>query len=228
MKNILFSATALVALSASTAFAADLPSRVAAQAPAPAAVPVTDWAGLYVGLQGGYDWGHSSQRDSGHVADGDYSVSGPLFGGTVGYALQNGSLVYGVEGDAAWSNLRGSSASCGTGHVCGTKVDAFGTLRGRVGMSFGSTLLFATGGAAIANINAYDVTAPGYSDTATRLGWTVGAGVEQKLTGNWSAKAEYLYAGFARSGYFTIAPNTQEKVDLNMNVVRVGVNYKFQ
>jgi len=43
-----------------------------------------------------------------------------------------------------------------------------------------------------------------------RFGWTVGAGVEGKITNNWSAKLEYLYMDFDsfRAGTFTLAPGS--------------------
>ena len=62
---------------------------------------------------------------------------------------------------------------------------------------------------------------------SVRLGWTIGAGVEQKLDAHWSVKAEYLYASFARATYFTLTGLEPEKVDMSANIVRAGVNYKF-
>ena len=62
-------------------------------------------------------------------------------------------------------------------------------------------------------------------------GWTIGGGVERDLGGGWSAKLEYLYLDFGNytdvvpdplSGHtFTMTSNVRD------NVVRVGLNYKF-
>jgi outer membrane immunogenic protein len=78
----------------------------------------------------------------------------------------------------------------------------------------------------------------------SRVGWALGAGVEYALSNNWSARIEYLHANFGgnnRNGGFACASpgnfcaqfaasnarfnfgNRRNDVDL----VRVGVNYKF-
>jgi outer membrane immunogenic protein len=66
-------------------------------------------------------------------------------------------------------------------------------------------------------------------------GWTVGGGLEYALGQNWSLKGEYLYARFEQT--VTAAsvtptagtqPNTYTaKFATDLNVVRVGLNYKF-
>ena len=231
MNKMLLAAAAAISAFSISAMAADLPSR---KAPATAAIAApASWTGIYAGLNGGYAWGKSSQRDHGdqQVADGDYNVNGGVVGGTIGYNWQAQSFLYGVEGDAAWANISGSSAVCGTTHhICGTKADAFATARVRGGVAFDNTLLYVTGGAAFAHIKAYDngwVGTAGQSGSAFQTTWTVGAGIEHKIDARWSIKAEYLYAAFGRKAYFQIVGFTPEQVNLNLNVVRVGVNYKF-
>ena len=228
MKTFLLAATMLTALSAS-AFAADMPSRKAPVVAPVAAAPL--WTGLYVGANAGYAFGKSSQRDTEMVADGAYNIMGGMIGGAVGYNWQIQSYVYGLEADASFASIAGSSSICGMDpHVCGTKSDAFGTVRARGGYAIDKSLIYATVGLAVARIKAYDAgfsQTPGQSGTADKFGWTVGAGVEQKLDAHWSVKAEYLYAKFARATYFTLAGYSPEKVDLSANIVRVGVNYKF-
>ena len=238
MKTILLSATMLTALSLS-AFAADMPSRKSPVVAPVAAAP--SWTGLYIGANAGYAFGKSSQRDLpttyNRLADGDYNVKGGMIGGAVGYIWQFRNYVYGLEADASFASIAGSSSVCGVGdvpaHQCGTKADAFGTVRARGGYAIDNTLIYATGGLAVARIKAYDAGFGGFtpvagaSGSAVKPGWTIGAGVEQKLDAHWSLKAEYLYAKFARASYFTLEGFTPEKVDLSANIVRVGLNYKF-
>src|SRR5689334_23678745 len=55
----LLAATAMGLIASQAASAADL--RMPTKAPAPmAAPPVQDWSGIYVGIEGGYGWGHQS------------------------------------------------------------------------------------------------------------------------------------------------------------------------
>lgn len=191
------------------------------------------WDGAHIGAAAGGSWGASSQHD---VAiqpalppdDGDYGVSGARLGGSIGYNLMINSLMYGIEADADWSTIHGSSSVCGTNHECGTKLNWMSTVRGRVGLPVAeATLLFVAAGLAVGEIKAYDTTTPGFSGTKVKTGWTVGAGLEQKWSRSWSTKIEYLFTNFGASEYFTIPAHTPEKVDLDFHTIRVGLNYHF-
>jgi outer membrane immunogenic protein len=62
------------------------------------------------------------------------------------------------------------------------------------------------------------------------VGWTVGAGIEGAIGGNWTAKLEYLYVDLGRvSGSFTLPPTTVPSFSSRItdNILRVGVNYRF-
>ena len=65
-----------------------------------------------------------------------------------------------------------------------------------------------------------------------QLGWTAGAGLEYAFMGNWTAKLEYLYLDLGSvSTVPTPAANSTVAVAFNSrvtdNIVRAGVNYKF-
>jgi outer membrane immunogenic protein len=127
----------------------------------------------------------------------------------------------------------------------------FATFRGRAGfLADPQTLLYGTGGLAVGGFrySAQTTTsiqvftgglggttpfgAPlvlagaGVSNTDTRVGWTLGAGVERKFTPNWSAKLEYLYLDFGRKTYFSGTAN-EASVRFRDNIVRVGINYEW-
>src|SRR5687767_12569116 len=70
------------------------------KAPAYVAPLAPSWTGFYVGLNAGYAFG-----DADWSAGADRSPSGFLVGGTLGYNLQTGSWVWGIEGDMAWANV---------------------------------------------------------------------------------------------------------------------------
>ena len=96
MKKVLLAA--LMAGVASSAMAADLPTRKAPpRLRGLCAPPVFSWTGFYVGVNGG--WG-------GGTNGGDFgSPTGGLVGGTVGYNYQVGQFVAGLEGDWDWADL---------------------------------------------------------------------------------------------------------------------------
>ena len=134
--------------------------------------------------------------------------------------------VWGLEGDADWANIKGSTTtSCVLG--CDTKSNFLATFRGRVGYAgFGPVLPYLTGGLAVGDIEARSSLG---SSTTTRAGWTVGTGVEWAVVGPWTAKVEYLYAdlGKASCSIATCGGTGPADVKLTENVVRAGLNYRF-
>jgi outer membrane immunogenic protein len=233
-----------------TASAADLALK------APAAPPPYNWTGFSLGVAAGFGWGDSRQTDPGipcsffgtcgggstvsgggggsplPVADGSYSPSGAVAGGTLGYDWQLGHWVLGMAGDYSWSGIGGKSDTCGASspapHACGTTLDSFGTLRGRVGYALGRTsnwLPYLTGGVAAGQVHAWDSLLPSSGD-AFRVGWTVGAGLETALTQAWRAKIEYLYMDLG-SLTFNVVPGVLENVTFKTSVVRAGLSYAF-
>jgi outer membrane immunogenic protein len=205
--------------------------------------PFYSWAGPYLGLSGGFAWGHSNQTDPGFfiptggggggpVGDGSFSLNGGLIGGGGGYNLQYGQWVFGLETDYSWADITGSSSGCGAAfisHTCSTQVDSLGTFRGRIGYTLGSQgtwLLYATGGLAYGELKGSDSLFNG-SGSDFRAGWTVGAGVETALAQHWTLKGEYLYVDLGHAVLFNAAPGVPETVSFTANVFRVGVNYKF-
>ncbi len=219
---------------AGTTFAADLPQR---SPPPPMLTPVSayNWTGIYVGVNAGYGWG--SQNPLGLIApqfsqNNNFSMSGELFGGTVGGQLQVGHVVLGIEADGAWANIGGSA----TAHIAalpGTSLslhsadDSFFTARSRVGYAMDNWLLYtafgvaafegASRGTVLSGTTACgSLSLPNCANSQFRPGVTAGLGVEYGFTPNWSAKVEYLWAG-AVAGASTDS----------LSIVRAGLNYRF-
>jgi len=223
MKHMVFAGLVLLATGAvaGSATAADLGRQY--QQPyvkAPIYNPVFTWTGFYLGLNGGGGWGQSSWDRTG-----TFDLSGGVIGGTVGFNWQTGQVVLGIEGDADWSGVSGTTSTlCPVG--CTTRNDWLGTVRGRVGYAFDRFLPYVTGGLAAGDIHA---TTPGFAGaTQTNLGWTIGAGMEVAIAGNWSAKAEYLHVdlGSFNCG-LACGLVTPDNVSFRANLARGGVNYKF-
>jgi outer membrane immunogenic protein len=179
-----------------------------------------NWTGFYAGINAGYGWGKSDWS----ALNVDTSPSGFIIGGTLGYNYQTGSFVWGLEGDIAWSNLKGST-NCGLGLTCETSNKWFATARGRVGYAFDRFMPYITGGAAFGDIEA-KVNPLALTASETRVGWTAGAGLEYAFLGNWTAKIEYLYVDLGSFGTTFTAP-LPNNVSFKENVVRAGLNYKF-
>jgi outer membrane immunogenic protein len=211
---------------AGSAYAADLP-----RAPQPATViqptPVYDWRGFYAGLDGGYAWGWSRWSDP--LAGTSHAhLGGATLGGYLGYNWQAGSVVYGLETDAAWADLSGSMgpgmAFCGTG-PCETKQNWIGTTRGRIGYAFGSLMPYLTAGAAYGDVQA---TVPWGSASSTRLGWSAGAGLEVGLRKNWSAKFEFLHLDLGTASFFNAASNASSvSAPVKDDLLRAGISYHW-
>ena len=260
-------ASAFVIALAGAAAATDLPMPYKAPlrvvAPAPAAI--YDWTGFYAGVNLGGGWADNDASGAFNAALGgggtfaagtatSASFSGIVGGGQIGYNWQTGHLVLGVEADIDGSSQSGNtSTGCGVAGCTMTgapKVDAFGTLRGRLGYAQDNWLLYVTGGFAWQHVSntVTDTTAAGsatiFNASTTQGGYVVGVGGEMAIAPRWTAGVEYLYLD---TGNFTLfngavpasvlgilgAPagttatfNDTERVQ--NNIVRARVNYRFQ
>ncbi|MDR3463048.1 MAG: porin family protein [Beijerinckiaceae bacterium] len=219
IRNVLLSSAALIAFSG-LALAADLPS---SRAPvAPPAIPAFSWTGVYVGGQIGYGFGQDEYNVAGFSSA--FDSSGVVGGAHIGYNFSPSiaSLVLGIEGDVNGSSERGSSTVLGFTGTGKSPVD--GSIRGRAGVAFDRTLVYATGGAALTSFN-YNNNF-GYSNTNTRVGYTVGGGIEYAVTNEWSVRAEYRYSDFGRFTD-TPAPGLSISHRETENLALAGFSYKF-
>ena len=239
MKHVLFTTAALGALLlASPARSADLP--LYTKAPAIAA-PEYDWSGFYVGVFGGGGYGnHNLNNALGPAGFANYTINysstGGIAGGEIGYNVQSGSIVVGVEADGFWSGIKGSDVdqfNAGTlpiGSVDATTLRDGFTLRARGGIAVDRLLLFFTGGWAYGELQ-HTNTDPVFGVdqfSANRSGLTAGGGIASALTANLIGKFEYRYYDFGR--YERAAPLNGQipyTVDNTFSVVTVGLDYKF-
>lgn len=182
--------------------------------------PTYNWSGLYIGINGGGGWGHErlTSNAGNHYS---YSIDGGLIGGTVGFNLQSGFWVAGLEGDVDWSNINGSGACAA--QTCDTDVDWLGTARVRLGAAMGNFVVFGTGGLSFGGVGG-TVSAPGGADTQTHVGWTAGAGVEAGVFDRFSVKAEWLYVDLGDRLYRIGSGVEFREV---ANLFRVGVNWRM-
>lgn len=223
MKAVLLAAVSIVALAttASTAASADLWPGM--KAPPPQVAPVFTWTGLSIGVAGAYI--AVQDRLSGPAVSHTNQPNGALFGGGIGYDWQTDAVVWGVSTDFAASRVKGSTS---IGPVTQTtRLDSFGTVRGRIGYAIDRTLFFATGGVAYAVMHSSEANGATFaSTTALRPGWVIGAGVEYAVVPEWTVRAEGLYAGL---GLKTAADShlNDFKFRDSAALARVSANYKF-
>jgi outer membrane immunogenic protein len=195
------------------------------------------------------------------------NLNGVVGGGQIGYNWQMQNWLWGLEADIQGTDEKGSRAftcpigTCTPSTLFGViavfvapgpavplalnqKIDWFGTVRGRVGILVDpKVLLYATGGLAYGEVKSSETIGAftGFSSTNTKAGYTVGAGIEGAIGGNWTAKLEYLYvdlgrmsgsfattipafgAGIVASGTLTSGYSSR----ITDNVLRVGLNYRF-
>ncbi len=267
MKKILLSTVALVGLTM-TAGAADLPRRTVAPMVAPdVAVPVFTWTGFYVGVNAGYGFGDMDDTRSynlpASVGGGSVTLNnfngddreGFVGGAQVGYNIQFGAFVAGIEADLQYADLGGRN---GDRFFAGTfttnnpnfnsvvsndvgSLEYFGTVRARLGVAFDRVLVYGTGGFAFGGTdrgNSFCEFRDCRGNDDTSVGYALGGGVEYAFTNNLTFKLEGLYVNLGDNGrnadarlVGTATGNVlvleERKQDMDFGLVRVGVNYKF-
>jgi len=222
-------ATAVLMTAASSALAADLPSR---RPPPPVYTPpppLFTWTGFYVGGQIGYGWGRSGTAIPG-VSFTSSNPNGVVGGAHVGYNYQVNQLVFGLEGDVDGTGISKSVFDPVTATTFGTRIPVEGSVRGRVGYAWDRALFYATGGAAFADLeHSYigGIGAPYYNTSSGRVGWTVGGGVEYAITNNWSVRGEYRYSDFGHQSDAVLGAVLPVSNHITEHAVRVGFSYKF-
>jgi outer membrane immunogenic protein len=194
------------------ALAADLGRPAPYKAPV-APVYLSDWAGFYIGINGGYGWGETKFDDAPIL---NSKPKGGLFGGHAGYNWQYGSVVAGLEVDFDGADIKQTITPL-RGISVEEKIDELASARARIGYVFFPNLLaYGTAGAGWGHFHASSAVLG--SSNSNEFGWTAGAGLEYKLVEHILLRAEYLHYDFAKDDN-----NAKNTVD----VIRGGLSYKF-
>jgi outer membrane immunogenic protein len=200
-----------------------------------------DWTGFYAGLNAGYSKG-SYFTDLGGGMSAAAVYDGFSGGGQLGFNWQYAQLLLGVEADLQFAAAGGAMSQLvtpvGGGGVIFTtldnRLDAFATVRGRLGYAFDRLLVYGTGGFAAARNTANEqvlvIPGGGISDFAftpqdstIHSGYTYGGGIEYAVAERWSIKAEYLHLAF--NNHANLFPPTTTSFQFDLG--RAGVNYHF-
>lgn len=256
MKHCVAGTAVALVLSTNIAAAADLTEPQAATFEERVASNF-DWTGGYVGVNIGGGFGkfkHPFDVTGGAPLNGslDITAGGFLGGVQAGYNWQNSGFVLGAEADFQGSAVKaedsislnaGGPGGLNLNGEAGTKVQWFGTVRARVGVTpVDRLLVYGTAGLAYGKVKSYinanasvggvpPVSIIDAGKSSTKAGWTVGAGAEYAFTNNWSIKSEYLYTDLGKTTLITqplgAGVNARLRNDVSFHTFRVGLNYKF-
>ena len=140
----------------------------------------------------------------------------------------------GIEADIQDAGIDASGTVNGQPNK--SRLDWFGTVRGRVGYAADNALIYFTGGLAFGGVDdeAVAKSIPTlFTSDETRTGYVLGGGVEYKFNHAWSVKAEYQFLNFGKEVPLSAAgapiPTPAWTVrDDAFHTVRVGLNYHVQ
>lgn len=209
----------LVAVLGIPAYAADT---VFEEPPAPAApleiAPLNTWSGPYAGVTLGYGFSSETSVDGdGGLSGADIDTDGFTAHGFAGWNGQSNSFVYGVEGDVGYNGVEGEEDGVKS------EIGVDGSLRARLGYAVtDDVLVYGTAGGAGQRMEISDASG---SDDNTMLGYTVGAGVDAKLTEQVFGRLEYRYSDYGSESFNTGAG--EQEVESRENRIGVGLGIKF-
>jgi outer membrane immunogenic protein len=256
IRKFLLASVGAIALTGSAALAAEPPPPVAPP-------PIFTWTGIYVGGQIGYAWTSGNLNLTGFdpftggliASSVGGTPNGVIGGAHVGYNYQINQWVLGLEGSVDGTSLTNTAVAVFPGFLvpgsttsvsAHSSADIQGSIRGRLGVAWDRALIYGTGGVAFGgfrtNFSVVDPAVPLFASSSfsnTRVGWTVGGGIDYAVTNNWSIFAEYRYTnwgtigdrGLAAAGFVAFPAFTGAFINsnrhLNQNQVQVGFSYKF-
>jgi outer membrane immunogenic protein len=229
MKSLFLAASAL--LVASPAFAQET-------AAAASAAPAANDDGFYAGVHLGY----SSTRP--HYQEPEYpdyarnpAIDGVTGGILAGYrTMVSPSVSVGIEADFGLSGADvGAKDDATNNDYIAFDQEWTAHVRAKLGYAVRpGTTLFLAGGLALTRLEAnYE---PDYSENdasdfrKTYRGWSLGAGVEQRISDRLGVRLEYLHDQFSsRKGnqYFGGTPDWEIRLNPNTETVRAALTYGF-
>ncbi|HUI21128.1 MAG TPA: outer membrane protein [Methylocella sp.] len=189
--------------------------------------------------------------------------SGVIGGANVGYNYEipqwswfsSSGVVIGLEGTVDGTGLTNTGTLAfpdRTSLTAQTTATVQGSIRGRLGIAWDRLLIYGTGGVAFGGFDTqynYDGSgatigkthlAPFFGTSSfsnTRVGWTVGGGIQYAITNAWSVRVEYRYTDWGRINetlfggtvFPTVFPTFGFFGDrhVQQNQVQVGFDYRF-
>jgi outer membrane immunogenic protein len=202
--------------------------------------------GAIGGIYAGYNWAVTPSWVVG--VEGDFSKTS-LGNTAVNSTLTSGGVLVPSPCTTAGA---GGSPTC-NGVMMSDNLSWIATVRGRLGFTMGSMMLYGTAGGAFVNEEHSGQVIPtgvgatnvggrvgsiAYSQSANNTGWVAGGGIELMATANWLVRIEYLHYAFGSgttysaacslcvAGAFSGAGNFTYGSS-SFDSVRAGLAYKF-
>lgn len=209
-----------------------------------AIVAPINWTGFYVGINGGAGMADNAifNPDCNGCENVKFRTAFGTAGGQFGYNWQWRAMVLGLEGDLNWTSTNASTSfslccALGSAHF---KLNAFGSVRGRMGLAFDNALIYVTAGPVWGRFKSTTFLLDGSlleesSDNGWHPGLAFGTGVEFIMTGNWVLRGEYLFLNFkdinrpSLSDSVLTCGDTSCRVNYaySAHIARLGLNYRF-
>ncbi len=192
------------------------------------------WSGFYLGVHAGAadtSTGlHDESKDisntlEGTLFTGDLSAAGGVH---AGYNHVIRSLLLGIEVDYSWTDAGDARIYNDGNNFASSKIDGFGSVRGRLGVASGNAAAYITGGVgfvdvSVAGVDFFDNDASSIKD---QFALVAGAGTEAKISSSLSTRLEYLYYGFdEKSDTCAACGSDVVLADGSIHYVRVGLTY---
>jgi outer membrane immunogenic protein len=184
------------------------------------------WGGWYLGGFVGGAWSRVGIDDVTTTTSFSNEETVFIGGAQFGFNYQRGGLVIGPEVDLGGIGL--GHKALGPTATSSTSSGFFGDITGRLGYAVGPALIYVKGGyvyvdgdVTVAEGAASSYKASGFS------GYTVGGGLEYKVSPAWSLKGEYQYLDL--SSFSTVLPGSGDTYNSSFDIhtAKVGLNYHF-
>jgi len=204
MKHRFISLSALIAIAAGFVPSSLMADSYTRRPEAYAEVPFIGWTGFYMGGHVGGAWSAVDWANvnlTGERVNND--ASGFIGGGQLGYNKQFGNVVLGAEATLSGATLSDDFRSTKpAAWTYSTDIGAVATITGRLGFAVDQWLVYAKAGWAgghvdVSGRNAVD----SFSLGDWRNGWTMGAGLEYKMTRNIGLGIEYSFIDLGSMHY---------------------------
>ena len=195
------------------------------------------WSGFYIGGHLGRAWDNIDWANVSLTGEPvNNNASGFIGGGQIGYNLQFGHAVVGIEGTLSRANLSDDYRSVvNPAQVTySTDINWIATLAGRLGYAGDHWLVYAKAGWATARVelSGLQTAIPdAFHLDDRRHGWVVGGGFQYMVSLNLSLGVEYNFIDLGSASYASVTRIgilfTIRDVDAEIHTVTARLNFKF-